>query len=371
MKWQIVPDYSDEYMKKNFHDNRKLQRRPGSSGPNSPAVNMGPGAQTERLMHAMHAGDATTTRVKDSSRSPTPQPHAYPAPNESYTPDRGPHSIRLQTSHLPGANGTGPVSATSEIMTPTFDRSHPPQQYSAGSRHGEGLNDRGAGSPPTMAGNLTAGGYDVGSSNVFTPLPARHAPKHVMASTVKPPSFYAKELFSSPAPFWRYAEGAFPGSTPLKPMPDLSPEKMLAQAQAARSVPAFEEDVKTDEVETERDDVDEDKMEEDPKTDEIEAEVEAENDIPPPSSPLALKTAEEQMDESPSRTVSRPVSRRSPTAVPNALENVPQLAPPLAQPKFGLNASALPGPGFKLYAAREMSGAAEDEDDEEGIDLSK
>merc|ERR1711881_650709 len=137
MKWQIVPEFRDEYMKKNFHESRRpVQRRLDSSGPNSPAAPMG---QTQRLMGAL---DADQTYIKRHSGSPTPpRHHAHPLPNESFTPDRGP---RLQTHRLPmPANGAvNPTSATSELVTPTFERNNPlasQQTFSAGSHHSQGL----------------------------------------------------------------------------------------------------------------------------------------------------------------------------------------------------------------------------------------
>ena len=72
-------------------------------------------------------------------------------------------------------------------------------------------------SPPTLTASASdnyAGGH------LFTPMVDR---KTVIThkSTVKPPSFYAKDLFSSPAPFWRYMDI---GSTPAR-IPDPSPIK--------------------------------------------------------------------------------------------------------------------------------------------------
>ncbi|KIW06219.1 uncharacterized protein PV09_02695 [Verruconis gallopava] len=373
MKWQIVPEFREEYMKKNFHENRRPQRRLDSSGPNSPAMT-GPGVQTERLVGALNAD---STRIKRQSGSPTPPRHSYPAPNESFTPDRGPRNMQLQTGQLPSANGGAPVSAASELLTPTFDRANPlasQQTYSAGSRQGEALQNSAVDSPPT----LTASGYDaVGNSNVFTPLPARQAPKPHLLSTIKPPSFYAKELFSSPAPFWKFAE--IPGSTPLRPMADFSPGKFPKPAPA-------DDEIKTDQDEPierehvpkkeEDDDVDDKakvlasasgvEAESEPMLDEADPEAE----IPPPSSPLGNKIAD-GLDQSPSRTVSRPVSRREPSSMANTvangiMSNAPKLAPPPAQPKF--NISAVNAPSFRMFGP--VNGDL-DEDDDEGIDLSK
>jgi hypothetical protein len=272
------------------------------------------------------------------------------------------------------------MSATSELLTPTFDRTNPlasQQTYSAGSRQGDSMQNPAVDSPPTLTGTA----FDTaGNSNVFTPIPARQASRPHLLSTIKPPSFYAKELFSSPAPFWKFAD--IPGSTPLRPLADLSPEKF------ARPAPIDDEE-KTDAIEPTEDDPEQKKEEEtEDRTilleseagataepmDEAEAEGEAETEIPPPSSPLGNRAAEDALDDSPTRTVSRPVSRREPGPIANSingvngLDKVPKLAPPPAQPKFNINAGALNAPSFKMY--QQVNGDV-DEDDEEGIDLSK
>jgi hypothetical protein len=371
MKWQIVPEFQEEYMKKNFHENRRPQRRLNSSGPNSPAMTMAPGVQTQRLMSAL---DTDATQVKRHSGSPTPPRLVYPAPNESFTPDRGPRSIQLHTNQLPSTDGGAPTSATSELLTPTFDRTNPltsQQTYSAGSRHGEGLKNPAVDSPPT----LTATAYDAsGHNNIFTPLPARQALKPQLLSTIKPPSFYAKELFSSPAPFWKFA-GA-PDSTPMRPMADLSPEKFAKPA-------PVDDDVKTEPVEPVDDDDEEQKAEEsaanaDVLEPEAGAEIlpvdEAEAELPPQSSPLGNKVAEDALDESPTRTVSRPVSRREPIPTANGinrtngLDNIPKLAPPPAQPKFDFKPGQLSVPAYKPW---QQIGGDVDDDEDDGIDLSK
>lgn len=373
MKWQIVEDFRDEYMKKNFHESRlPMKRRLDSSGPNSPAAIM----QTQRLMGAI---DAHPDYMKRHSGSPSPpRPSAYPLANESFTPDRGP---RLHTQHLPAPNGVpAPISANSDLVTPTFERSNPLASQQT-LQHVD--------SPPTTLhpDNTVAHGI------MHTPLPARSAPPRPFPSTVKPPSFYAKELFSSPAPFWKYADVV--GSTPLRPMPDLSPEKFARPIEKGE-----DEEIKTD-FEDEEDDVEgldekvEKKSETDEKVvmndvDEVSKEEEAQDvSIPPPSSPLGNKAAEEEdaalPDESPTRTVSRPVSRREPlppsqvngASSSNGLTNGlagPKLAPPPPQPKFNLQAGSSFGSrglGLGMYGHQRHGSMQDDEDDDDGIDLSK
>jgi hypothetical protein len=163
-------------------------------------------------------------------------------------------------------------------------------------------------------------------------------------------------------------------------MADLSPEKFV------KSAPA-EDEIKTDQIEPP--DEEEGKEEEDaeekvnvlefkagPEAEGAdEADVEAEAEIPPPSSPLGNKVAEDALDESPTRTVSRPVSRPVSRREPgpfsngiNGLDRAGKLAPPPAQPKFSINSVAVNAPSFKMY--QPANGDVDDEDDD-GIDLSK
>ncbi|QDS73738.1 hypothetical protein FKW77_004736 [Venturia effusa] len=360
MKWQIVPDHRAEYMKKNFHDNRRAVRRIGSSSPRSPAPNAGPSTQTERLLGAMQTGPSISAE-RPSPRSITPpltrfSQQPFPAQTESFTPNRGPRPGNLQTSNIPNGNGVGPESADSESFTPTFDRGLEPPQSALAHRGPtsaglDGTNETAVDSPTTFRNGT--GAYDgAASSLLFTPMPQRMAPKQTMLSTIKAPSHYARELFSSPAPFWKYVDL---GSTPPRPQPnfDSSPEKRVGG---------------------EGDDEDDDDEEEDSATatagekkedDEQDEEGMSEPAGVQPSSPPPAHIGGEGPDESPSRTISRPASRREGPPV-RGLEPVPKFAPP-AQPKFGLNPS-INGPAFSLYS-NDVNG--DDDDDEKGIDLAK
>jgi hypothetical protein len=379
MKWQIVPSFRDEYMKKNFHDAlRRPVHRPQYEGGE---LSSDPVTQTQRLVGAINGGPSHG--VKRRSGSPTPPRNGYPAPTESYTPDRGP---RLQTGHFDTTNAV-PLSGASEAMTtPTFDRTNPlasQQTFSAGSHQSLAVD-----SPPTLSTGLQ---HDTVNGMMHTPLPARSAPKP-FPSTIKPPSFYAKELFSSPAPFWKFANVA--GSTPFK-MPDLSPDKIARP-------PIPDDDFKTDEI----DEVDEVEEEVDEKVSEREegsaildkgkvksttpeelepleeieeGATEADSNVVPPSSPPRTKDADDEAeapDESPTRTVSRPVSRREPAT--NGFTNgttpvlqAPNLAPPPPQPRFSMSTGLGMGGGsmqkFGYYGQTNGDDGSEDE----GIDLSK
>lgn len=388
MKWQIVPEFREEYMKKNFHENRRpTGRRLDSSGPNSPAMGMGQGSH-ERLMGAMNDGPAY---IKRHSGSPTPPRHAFPAPNESFTPERGGRGMRLSTGQPAFTNGGAPMSAASELVTPTFERNNPlasQQTYSAQSN--EGMNELNADSPPTLLG----AGHETVGHGMHTPLPARSAPKP-FPSTIKPPSFYTQQLFSSPAPFWKFADLGH--STPLKPlMPDLSPEKYMKpkpeddekKLDLGAEADEEEDDEIQDDYETEKKEEDSDEIDAKPNiTSEANVDADVNDEAPPadtaevsvipPSSPPGKKasTPEEDdndaaPDESPTRTVSRPVSRREPIAAPtNGLVSgptpIPQLKPQVPQqPRFNIHTTSF------MRGYNQMNGA-DDEDEDEGIDLSK
>lgn len=359
MKWQIVPDHRAEYMKKNFHDNRTAFRRIGSSSPKSPAANAEPSTQTERLLGVIKTGGSISAE-RPSPRSTTPpltgfarQP--FPAQTESFTPDRGPRPGNLQTSNLPNGNGVGPESAHSESFTPTFDRRLEPPQSALAHRGPtsaglDGTNETAVDSPTAFRNGT--GAYDgAASSLLYTPMPQRMVPAaQTMLSTIKAPSHYARELFSSPAPFWKYVDM---GSTPPRPQPNFgsSPEKRTSG------------EVDEDEDEDEDDDSATAMAGEKKEGEEEEGMSEAVG--VQPSSPPPAHIGSEGLDESPSRTISRPGSRREGPPV-RGLEPMPKLAPP-AQPKFGLNPS-INGPAFSLYSA-DING--DDDDDEKGIDLAK
>lgn len=360
MKWQIVPDHRAEYMKKNFHDSRRAVRRIGSSSPRSPAANVGPSTQTERLLGAMNTGGAISAE-RQPPRSITPPltgfaRQSFPAPTESFTPDRGPRPGNLQTSNLPNGNGVGPESAQSESFTPTFDRGLEPPQSALAHRGPtsaslDGANETAVDSPTAFRHGT--GAYDgAASSMLFTPMPQRMAPKQTMLSTIKAPSHYARELFSSPAPFWKYVDL---GSTPPRPQPNFgsSPEKRAGG------------DVDEDDDEDEDEESATATAVEKKEKDEAEEEGMSESMGIQPSSPPPAHIGSEGPDESPSRTISRPVSRREGPPV-RGLEPMPKFAPP-AQPKFGLNPS-INGPAFSLYSTDVNT---DDDDEEKGIDLAK
>jgi hypothetical protein len=307
MKWQIVPEYRDEFLKKNIQPPRRI-RHVGSSGPNSPANlsgllshSSGPVAQTERLMGVIGQTSMNQSRGTKRSRSTTP-PLPYAQGELSYTPDRAQHPSFL-TGPLPVAQSRETPPSKSEQLTPVYSRgesrfqsiTQPLQTQLSGHAPPDGLRVVSFNSPPT----LTSSQYDLGGptgNNLFTPLVARSKASAAFQSTCKAPSHYVKDLFSSPAPFWRYVDI---GSTPAR-LPDMSPSKPVGD----------DDDASPIKVGDEADDLDEK-----PAVLLIEQH---------PSSPPVFPPADDDDDDddegvdddgvdedvaSPTRTVSRPVSR--------------------------------------------------------------
>lgn len=337
MKWQIVPEYREEFMKKSIlPSTKKLTRRLDTSGPNSPAGPINPAAQTERLQGVLDAAEARHSNIEHGSpRSVTPPLAKFPAATESFTPDRGPRP-HVSTSNLPAANG-GITSASSMDFTP----GRPSLLGSSGARSGNGLTEAAIQSPPTLSSAI----YDSHSSaNLFTPLVTRQKPfLAAQPSTTKLPSHYVKELFSSPAPFWKYVDM---GSTParLPPGLDISPTKSEG-----------DEDTKDGA---------------DLGSDRSKAADEA---VHPSSPPQFLDNAGassggEGVEPSPSRTLSRPASRRE---IPKAkgLGQIPNLQPS-RQPMLGLPPTGINGLGPSLNPYAQVHGDDDDGEDEP-IDLAK
>lgn len=342
MKWQIVPEYRDEFLKKSIMPaGKKLPRRLDTSGPNSPAGSANPVAQSERLQGVLDVADRGNSHTEHgSARSATPPLAKFPSAAESYTPDRGPHP-QLTTNNLPSANG-GITSASSTEITP----GRPPMFPSVDSglnQSGSGLTEAAIHSPPTLSNNP----YERG--NLFTPVVRRQKPLlAAQPSTAKLPSHYVKELFSSPAPFWKYVDM---GSTPARPLPglDISPAKTDADGDA------------------EMEDADN-------KKDEKEKDLNSDQPVQPSSPPQLLDTAGassggEGADPSPSRTVSRPASRRE-VSKGKGLGQIPILQPAPRQPMLGLSNNGFNGLGPALNPYAQVNGDDDDGDDEP-IDLAK
>jgi forkhead protein FKH len=293
MKWQIVPEYREEFLKKNIQPPRRV-RHVGSSGPNSPAHmsgllghSSGAVAQTERLMGVIGQSSMSQSRGMKRSRSITP-PLSYAQGESSFTPDR-PQQPSFLTGPLPTTQSSETPPSKNEQLTPVYTRgesrfqTQPLQTHLGGPAQPEGLRVVSFNSPPT----LTSSQYDLGGptgNHLFTPLVARSKTSAAIQSTCKAPSHYAKDLFSSPAPFWRYVDI---GSTPAR-LPEMSPSKPVGDDDDASPVKAGDEG----------EDVDEKPI----------------SLTQHPSSPPVFPPADDNQgpdDEvaSPTRTISRPTSR--------------------------------------------------------------
>ncbi|OCK81299.1 hypothetical protein K432DRAFT_392295 [Lepidopterella palustris CBS 459.81] len=380
MKWRISDEHRDEFIKKTIYSTRKGQARMDSSGPNSPAFkDTGSTQATERLMGVISQGEGVNllpkletggARVKTPPRSATPPLASYPLANESYTPDRGPRpqnsrsgyippsSIGEQTHTTPVANrllqggpqSTVPVFAHSsdsrapiDPSTRTVDHAQSLPTTANASNNPGGLTDAAAHSPPPLysdtASNAVNGAPDIGrasNAGLVTPLVTRHAPRLAPPSTAQVPSQYIN--FSSPAPFWKFVD--LPSTPARVPNLDLSPTKMMrggdgnAEAEDEPAQPSspplmFESG---------------DKNDEDMEDQEDEEGAEAEEDME---------------INSPSRTVSRPVSRREVPAF-GAREKS------MEQPTAALNGLGIANGGIVRGSL-----AALDEDEPEGIDITK
>ncbi|KAF2139509.1 uncharacterized protein K452DRAFT_327981 [Aplosporella prunicola CBS 121167] len=353
MKWRLVPDERDAFLKKGIHTRKT---RMASSGPNSPAINQNSPAiaqAAERLQGAV-TNELTTPqpnkfRVKESPRSVTPPLTSYPTANESYTPDRGPQPPRNKPQ------------LSNQIFTPVNDRKHDASQFA-------NVREATFGRPienSTLASNIaaaeskdhetaptpapprssvdieysppTTNGYKSTALNdmpeptalgLVTPLIAKNRPHLAPPSTAKMPSQFC--YLSSPAPFWKYADL---GSTPARGYNDFSPIK---EPKPLHLLPVDDDD-----------DEDEDEEKEDHEEEDNGAEA-----VQPSSPPVVLgDTASRSREGSNSgegsqepTTPTRPSSRRFNTAEEEAV---------------------------KKQLPTQLDAGIEDKEDDEGIDLMK
>lgn len=209
MKWQVVPEYRQEYLK-------KLGRKGNqSSAPSSPVGkennntnNNNSGFRSINDQSGMKKSFEGSFQVAKSS----PQQHTTSpgfnsfsvAPVEAYTPDRG--------SRV-GRETNGRSQADYEDQQSPLPSSA--QKNNSGNR-AYGLSDNVAGSPPVLSSSY----YDDAPSTMITPAPLRQQPRLAPPSTAQIPSKFMP--MSSPAQFWKFADI---GSTPAKPMSDMSPLK--------------------------------------------------------------------------------------------------------------------------------------------------
>ena len=292
--------------------------------------------------------------MKSPPRSATPPLSSVPAPNESYTPDRGSrpfgglkqspniremnHFVTPAKRLVYGGNDHhGPYIKTEEPRShlessPNVDPVKPMVQGLGLT----GLKSEAANSPPTLysdtatsniQGNLEASRMN---NALVTPLVSRHAPRLAPPSTAQMPSQYMN--FSSPAPFWKFVD--LP-STPAKFPIEFSPTKMHHDEKdneedlQPSSPPMLPDDDHSADPE------DEDASDDKPGDD------------------------EEVGVESPSRTVSRPVSRRDLGGNQRSRSN------------SNVNILGPGGLGGMVRGASLTSFEEPDEPEEESYDLSK
>lgn len=213
MKWQIAAEHREEY--------RKKQMRKGgtqSSAPSSPATKEPP--SSARGTHVSKLDTSFSATAKKSPPVSSPGFSSFPvAPVEAYTPERGSragrgvgsdHPLRHmnprdydEPSPLPARNHSAVNSSQAQNSSNNLSRAY-------------GLSDNAAGSPPVLSSSY----YDDGPSSMITPAPQRQQPRLPPPSTAQIPSKFMP--MSSPAQFWKFADI---GSTPARPVPDMSPLK--------------------------------------------------------------------------------------------------------------------------------------------------
>ncbi|PSR83775.1 fork head domain-domain-containing protein [Coniella lustricola] len=200
MKWQITADCRDDMIKNAWKGGRGGHR--GSSNPSSPNhlnyITQGP-----RDMAAKEPHSARKRRVSPSG---SPQPRSALRMSHM-TPDRTRRND--PTEHATTGDGSPLPRHRQSIVS-----SHP-------------INDAPPRSPLLSSSYL----QDEGTSFV-TPAPLKVHPQLVPPSTLQRPSQHMPT--SSPAPFWKFAEY---GSTPIKPLLDMSPSKTLGAIPQSSSPP--------------------------------------------------------------------------------------------------------------------------------------
>jgi forkhead protein FKH len=210
MKWQIAPEHRQEYLKK--------QGRKGtqSSVPSSPAAKEVPSSSRNANGRTTmgYEGAFPASAEKTSPHAPSPGFGGLSvAPVEAYTPERGSRAGRAGHG-LPRGN------TDYEGASPLPSRPRMGRVY--------GLSDNVAGSPPTLSSSY----YDDGLS-MITPAPQRQQPRLPPPSTAQVPSKFMP--MSSPAQFWKFADI---GSTPARPVPDMSPLKSNIEADGDGLIPS-------------------------------------------------------------------------------------------------------------------------------------
>lgn len=219
MKWQIAPEYREEYWKKQL-------RKGGtqSSAPSSPATKEGFSRGTNGLEAVFSAAAAE----KKSPQVSSPGFSSFPvAPVEAYTPERGSRAgaADLRMRHKNARDYEEPSPLPSRSINRNKNTSGGGQNLG----RAFGLSDNVPGSPPVLSSSY----YDEGPSSMITPAPQRQQPRLPPPSTAQIPSKFMP--MSSPAQFWKFADI---GSTPARPVPDMSPLKGVEPGDGLGDIPS-------------------------------------------------------------------------------------------------------------------------------------
>lgn len=235
MKWQIAPEYRQEYWKK--------QARRGGSAPSSPASGKDVNPNF-RGPNGQNLGYDTSMVGQFSARDPSDRLGGPPGGNMSLQfPPFNP-----APPYPPGPNLAPPISHPQEVVTPLrrrtdtqntlpdMDLEDSPLRHSHGGptpRLGNGLPVYSLPSSvppphhsptnPTLSSSYLDTPFHPSQHSIITPAPLRQNPRLAPPSTLVAPSKFMPE--SSPAGpqglFWKGIMGATPG----QPLPDLSPVK--------------------------------------------------------------------------------------------------------------------------------------------------
>ena len=215
MKWQIVPDHRDEYLKKGLTQAQQVRKPParGSSIPNSPTTKDMPsmgGFTTSDSILGSDSKDfkASNYAIKTSPGSTPPISH-YPLAKQAYTPERGGNIL----NQIRKDEGSSPLKG---LGTSPFPFSLKKDKWN-------GLTEAAAAGSP--GGPRIAFGSDA-NDQLVTPLITKHKPKLAPPSTARLPSQFMP--MSSPAPFWKYTN--FDASSPVKHGLGISPVKGIKDA---------------------------------------------------------------------------------------------------------------------------------------------
>lgn len=269
MKWMISPKERETFLSQGMKGCRRPNPLPAGvlrdgSDPSSPA---------QFGMFGQH-------RISKPEETQSPPVHmyapAYPVANEAYTPDRG--------SRRP-VNGLDDNDPELVYYPPSAKST---LDHLTAAAHA-------AGSPPALYSN-----DDKGMGMLDTPFPMRSSQKLMPPSTLQRPSAFVE--FSSPAPFWKF------GSTPLRPLADMSPTK--TPFSTFRHLSAGVK--KMEEEEEEEKKVVMDASNDDPLT--------AQSSSPPPP------TSAGDVADSPSRTISRPVTSQGRVPKKESPQSVSQMS---------------------------------------------